>query len=612
MRITLTYLEFYSGIGGWGYAVEHACRSIVNEVALSSPPNRGAAEGEALHHVDDFQLQARLLAAYDHSDLANSVFCHNHRIFSNGISCANATSSLSLTPQPSFSNEKIDEKKKKKKRTKYSNEEQLSNRPRQTPIERLTLEELQCHNADIWCMSPPCQPHTRQHSNQHLESEDARSISFLHLCKLLCDMKESTLPKLILLENVIGFEKEQTTCNDDGEKINNNSEDCQHNCAAQRRSQVSGDKEGNECNDGASGSFQTLRRALSRRNYHVGHFQLDPTHVGIPNNRPRHYTVAIRRCKQYRLDLCGKEEEATGVYDEVATRTFSSARKQPYGELPPLLSLFQDNSGRYEHLFSQELQLDKRPTIYDQNALYTVGERTEKVTPYSPPLLSSLSSFLDHDLPPHVEGSAMSAKQKSLQIPEKIRTSSSAWCFDVATPNNNCITSCFTHSYGKFVRGTGSILYTGPPLLLEEKYDISSNTDCSANHLFQLKSPEDRVYDVTWSKDLDWDQHMRYFSGSEIARLMGFPVEEPPATTVCKEIVNADSSLVSDAKTGIGAESMDSLSDNSFRKFRFPPECTMKQQWKLLGNSLNVRVAAIVAEIGIQFVLSDFHVAESI
>ena len=614
MRITLTYLEFYSGIGGWGYAVEHACRSIVKETALTTPPNACATDGEAIHHnIDDFQLQARLLAAYDHSDLANSVFYHNHRIFSNGV---DAFSPSSLNPTASISNKGNDEKRKKK--TKYSNEEQCNNRPRQTPIERLTLEELQCHSADIWCMSPPCQPHTRQHSNQHMESEDARSKSFLHLCRLLCDMEENTLPKLILLENVIGFEKEQTSCNNDGEK--RNLEDCQHETTGEHISaaetktssnQAQRPLSGKECNDGSFGSFQTFRRALSRRNYQVGHFHLDPTAVvGIPNNRPRHYTVAFRRRKQHRQDLIGKEKVATAAYGEVHTRL---QRKQPDGELTRQSSLFQDYTGRrYEHLFSREIQLDKRPIIHDEKALF---EEEAKVAPCIP--LSSLSSFLDLDLPLHVDGSALSAKQKSLQIPKKTQVSPYAWCFDVATPHFNCVTSCFTHSYGKFVRGTGSILYTGPPLLLEGNYDISANSNSSADHRFQLKSPEERVYNSTWSKDLDWDHHLRYFSGSEIARLLGFPVAEPPATATCKETVNADLSsapsfLISDAKPRDDIVSTVSFSDTSGRKFSFPPECTMKQQWKLLGNSLNVRVAALVAEIGIKSVLTDFHMVETV
>ena len=84
--IALTYLEFYSGIGGWGYALEHALRNV----ASSSP-------------------EPKLLGAYDHSDLCKNVFNHNHQ------------------------NKKLF---------------------RQTPIERITREQLETHAAHIWCMSP--------------------------------------------------------------------------------------------------------------------------------------------------------------------------------------------------------------------------------------------------------------------------------------------------------------------------------------------------------------------------------------------------------------------------------------------------------------------------
>ena len=73
-------------------------------------------------------------------------------------------------------------------------------------VERLTLEQVQEWNATIWCMSPPCQPHTRQHENQQQDLLDPRSKSFLHLCDLLEQMDDSKLPRLLLIENVIGFE----------------------------------------------------------------------------------------------------------------------------------------------------------------------------------------------------------------------------------------------------------------------------------------------------------------------------------------------------------------------------------------------------------------------
>ncbi len=92
--ITLTYLEFYSGIGGWGYALEHALRNI----AAPPPP------------LEQPQLHCQLLCAYDHSDICKNVFVHNHN-----------------------QNKKLF---------------------RQTPIERITREQLETHSAHIWCMSP--------------------------------------------------------------------------------------------------------------------------------------------------------------------------------------------------------------------------------------------------------------------------------------------------------------------------------------------------------------------------------------------------------------------------------------------------------------------------
>ena len=152
---SLTYLEFYSGIGGWGYALEHACRSINNKNKNDSN------DGSIL-------LQPQLLAAYDHSDLCNSVLLNNHQ-------------------SPNMSSSSIPENTNNKKRKKS-----LAS---QTPIEKLTLETLSSFKADIWAMSPPCQPHTRQHTNQINEMNDSRSKSFIHLCNMLSEMDESSLPQ---------------------------------------------------------------------------------------------------------------------------------------------------------------------------------------------------------------------------------------------------------------------------------------------------------------------------------------------------------------------------------------------------------------------------------
>jgi len=335
---------------------------------------------------------------------------------------------------------------------------------------------------------------------------------------MIGSMEESTLPCLVLLENVVGFELSGTAV-DDGTQTTQSTDDSEPNQQKQIR----------------RGSFQTWREVLSKRDYRVAHFHLDPTDLGLPNARPRHYTVAFRPGS-----LHAKLKDAS-----VST------------QLKATESLVSNN---YDSLFTEEM-LNKPPIIHGPKSLGA-----------APPTLPCIGDFLDADC--KVESSL-------LRIPEKVWSSSSAWCFDVVTSLHHR-SACFTHSYGSFVRGTGSILYTGP---LETESNDSDEVDKTsrkrnrataflASTRFDLEAPEARSFDADWSKDIDWENDMRYLSGTEIARLMGFPV--------------------SDADDGI---------DNSFREFSFPNTITVKQQWKLLGNSLNVEVAGKVAEIGIKSLL---------
>ena len=74
-----------------------------------------------------------------------------------------------------------------------------------------------------------------------------------------------------------------------------------------------------------------------------------------------------------------------------------------------------------------------------------------------------------------------------------------------------------------------------------------------------LQLPKDRGFDPDWARKLQLDKRrLRYFSGTEMARLLGFP-----------------------------------------GSFSFPDHVSLRQQWKLMGNSLNVAVAAKVVEVGL-------------
>ena len=332
-------------------------------------------------------------------------------------------------------------------------------------------------------------------------------------------MEVSTLPCLILLENVIGFELS----------------------GIHTETQHASDIETNQQQQSRRGSFQTFRNVLAQRQYSVAHFHLDPTDVGIPNARPRHYTIAFR---------------PGSLHARIKDGSISV-------QLKALCNLA---SNDYDNLFTNE-NLEKAPIIHGPQSLGT-----------KPLPLPCIGDFLD----------ASCKDEPLLRIPEKVWSSSSAWCFDVVT-SNDVRSACFTHSYGKFVRGTGSILYTRP-LDTDESADSNGekngnrkrdrSTAFLASTRFDLKTPEGRHFDAEWSKDIDWEKEMRYLSGTEIARLMGFPVARPAAGT-----------------------SVDGDMDESYRKFSFPGTTTPKQQWKLLGNSLNVKVAGMMAEIGVKCLL---------
>jgi tRNA (cytosine38-C5)-methyltransferase len=229
----------------------------------------------------------------------------------------------------------------------------------------------------------------------------------------------------------------------------------------------------------SSASCQRWREVVKSRKYHVGHFHLTPTQVGIPNDRPRYYCVAVR------------------FPNEVSTHV----QLEPNLQVPPFI----------------------------QTAL-TEGENVE---------LPPISEFLEDNV-----------DKESLRIPNKLLESRAAWCFDIVTPQDRR-SACFTQSYGKFIRGTGSVLWTG-----------DENT-----RMFQLVPPEEREFHDNWNEGLNLKENLRYFSGQEVARLMGFPLES----------------------------------------FSFPADCSLKQQWKLLGNSLNVQVAAGVTQMGLRLMIDSIY-----
>ena len=115
-------------------------------------------------------------------------------------------------------------------------------------IETIPLHQWEKWRADVWLMSPPCQPFTRQGKQGDLS--DRRTDGFVHLMKTVLPQLIYR-PRYILLENVSGFEQSQAR--------------------------------------------DLLLETLQSHRYHSQQYLLSPIQFGIPNSRLRYYLIASQQ-----------------------------------------------------------------------------------------------------------------------------------------------------------------------------------------------------------------------------------------------------------------------------------------------------------------------------
>lgn len=147
--------------------------------------------------MQELEIEYEMIAAYDNNAVANAVYRHN----------------FGLVPTT-------------------TNLEHISTFPK----------------ADLWLLSPPCQPYTR--GGKLLDDKDPRAAALMHLISVLDSTPEP--PKWLFLENVLNFEK--------------------------------------------SKSRDRLMAVLQRRGYRVEELLISPLDpwVAIPNDRLRYYLAAER------------------------------------------------------------------------------------------------------------------------------------------------------------------------------------------------------------------------------------------------------------------------------------------------------------------------------
>ncbi|XP_045113172.1 tRNA (cytosine(38)-C(5))-methyltransferase-like isoform X3 [Portunus trituberculatus] len=183
----------------------------------------------------------------------------------------------------------------------------------------LTMEELTRLSPDIIMMSPPCQPFTRQGLKR--DAEDARSSSFLHLVDLLRRVPHP--PRMILLENVAGYETSQTR--------------------------------------------EHLVDMLFHRGYTWQEFLLSPTQFGVPNSRLRYYLLARLSMESFPFTtsqevwtdfpfcLCLLSEASCVSYSKICCKCSKSIKPSLHSLLQKFHSSHQDSLQNNSPLMSLSL-----------------------------------------------------------------------------------------------------------------------------------------------------------------------------------------------------------------------------------------------------------------
>ena len=402
----------------------------------------------------------------------------------------------------------------------------------------ITATEMDSFIPDVFIMCPPCQPFTRQgHRRDNL---DRRTDSFFHLMQILTEMHRP--PAYLLLENVQGFELSNTR---------------EH--------------------------FVSILRKLG---YEIQEFLLSPAQFGVPNSRLRFYLLAkktpLRFSLQFSKQPCrdassllrflsrlksggGKNPECVALVEKQKALQLVDSGDNHTEVAPNLhqhvpLSLGTQNRHLQEKQDLLECSVDTegvapqdKESIGGNSAMSTLLEPQGNRGASGAPRLSPPSSDSEQDcsgascLSLPVTNSTIETKPLSCYleqlsdaeleqylVPEKV-LKKYACGFDIVQPSSTH-SCCFTRAYGHYAVGTGSILQ-----------HASSEDLGKAFQDYQKEGDSDKCVQSLQSLKL------RYFSPREVANLMCFSPS-----------------------------------------FTFPPGLTLKQRYKVIGNSVNVHVVSVL------------------
>ena len=398
-------------------------------------------------------------------------------------------------------------------------EKNFGTRPIQNSLSAVSATKLDTFEASLWLMSPPCQPFTRQGAQR--DAEDARADSFLSLLELVPRLRRK--PTHVLVENVVGFETSETR--------------------------------------------DVLLRTLTQNGFDAREFILSPRMFGVPYSRPRYFCVAKTKGLRW-ADAEKQKEQKDFCKSERYPRDVSEDRWPAVRRFPPRSYL-----SHPKHWVPRGYEDDLEPAEPTEATVprarrergqtpaaaaaaakarhsAALGDRSASGATTETYGVAPLRGFLEPEIDePFSEDGASRSAWAEHEVPlaelRKARLSVDA----VLAGDRKC--NCFTKSYGKFTKGTGSFV-------AETRFDFKA---WDAREPSSERDPETTraasrdVSDEKTEENKTHPPRTRYFSPREVANIHSFPAT-----------------------------------------FAFPERTTKTQRFALLGNSLSVACVAPLLE----------------
>ncbi|KAG0249348.1 tRNA (cytosine-5-)-methyltransferase [Mortierella polycephala] len=287
-----------------------------------------------------------------------------------------------------------------------------------------------------------------------------------------------------------------------------------------------------------SDSRDLLVEALTKAGYEFQEMLITPLQIGIPNSRMRYYCLARHTARvggSFVQPVTGTligyipALDAEGMKEQKA---FVDGRKQ--GDLSGLSTITAAKK--------QRTSLETSTVTKEEGNVNGKSVKPDEESILADPMLALKVDQLEK----YIEfRDVKDDRMKMYRIPDKTLLKY-GMAFDIVkeTTRRSC---CFTKGYYHYVQSTGSIFQ-----MAHEK-DTATVFD-EAEALKAKPDSETIEEDNARALALLHSLELRYFTEYEVARLMGFPVKEG--------------------------------------KFSFPQSTSLKQRYRVLGNSINVKVVA--------------------